>query len=382
MYTTYTERVHTLDVIRGLCLLGILVINVFGFLLPMPYIDLYAWYSGSPFELVAYENIAIYIQGSIYPLFAMLFGYGVAMQYVKATANGTSFYSFAPRRFTILLVIGLLHGILLWWGDILFAYAICAFMLLAFIRLKPVALLISALVINSVWQLYALVFLGYWTYGSVQMDTYVDLQAIEDVVTAYTLGSWGDQLAQRSEDFAFMFQPIVWLTTLLPYMLIGAAASKWRLIERARELKAFWLALAVVTLGVGIYVKSLFVLSDSTYFHYYVQTYIGGPLVAIGYASVIVLVCLLPAMLKMMKPIASIGRMSLSMYIAQSVMMTALSYGASLYGKLDVQTMVLLAIGIYVLQVIVAELYFMKFTQGPLEGIWKRLTYRKIIQRK
>lgn len=179
-----------------------------------------------------------------------------------------------------------------------------------------------------------------------------------------------------------MFQPIMWLTTLLPYMLIGAAASKWRLIERARELKAFWFALAVVTLGVGIYVKSLFVLSDNTYFHYYVQTYIGGPLVAIGYASVIVLVCLLPAMLKIMKPFASIGRMSLSMYIAQSVMMTALSYGASLYGKLDVQTMVLLAIGIYVLQLIVAELYFMKFTQGPLEGIWKRLTYQKIILRK
>lgn len=375
----YNERVHTLDVIRGLCLLGILVINVFGFFLPMPYIDLYAWYDGSPLELIWYENIAIYIHGSIYPLFAMLFGYGVAIQYNKALANGVSFYSFAPRRFVILLVIGLVHGMLIWWGDILFAYAICALVLLAFIRLKPAMLLVVALLLNGIWHVYMLFALGYWPNGHAIMEPYVDITTIEHVVVSYTLGSWTDTLQQRVTDFLFMFQPLMWLTTLLPYMLLGAAASKLRLVERVRELKWLWLLILVVTLGVGIYVKSLFVLQEGTYFQYYAQTFIGGPLVSIGYASIIVLICALPKMMHLCKPLASLGRMSMTMYLLQSVVMTTISYqyGAALYGKLAVNEMVLLAIGFFVVQVIIAELYFMKFSQGPLEALWKRLAYKK-----
>lgn len=373
------ERVQTLDIIRGLCLLGILVINVFGFFLPMPYIDLYAWYRGSPFELVVYENIAIYIQGSIYPLFAMLFGYGVAMQYTKATNSGVSFYSFAPRRFTILLIIGVVHGVVIWWGDILTAYAICAFVLLAFIRFHSKDLLLSALMLNSLWHLYMLFVLGYFVFRDVVMELYIDIEAIEGVVTAYTLGSWSDSFMQRAEDFFYMFQPFMWLTTLLAYMLVGAAASKWRLIERARERKRFWFILMTITLALGIYMKSLFVFGDGTYLQYYVQTFVGGPLVAIGYASVVVLLCTMPFVQRLCKPFASIGRMSMTMYLMQSVVMTTLSYsyGAALYGKLDVYDMLYVALGLYVLQVIIAELYFMKFAQGPIEACWKRLAYKK-----
>lgn len=378
------ERVQTLDIIRGLCLLGILMINVFGFFLPMPYIELSAWYNDSPFELMLYENISIYIQGSIYPLFAMLFGYGVALQYKKATAKGVSFYSFAPRRFTILLIIGVVHGALIWWGDILFAYAVCAFVLLGFIRFRARFLFISALLLNSIWQLYMLFPLGYFAFRDVVMDPYVDIAAIEHVVTAYTLGSWSDTFMQRAQDFLYMFQPFMWLMTLLPYMLIGAAAGKWQLVERARSKKFLWFAMMVVTLGSGIYSKSLFVVGEGTYLQYYVQTFVGGPLLAIGYASALVLLCTMPVVQKLCKPFASIGRLSMTMYLMQSIVLTTLSYqyGAGLYGKLSVQELIYIAVGMYVLQVVVAELYLTKFSQGPIEMIWKKFTYKKIIQQK
>lgn len=377
--TLYEERIHTLDVIRGLCLLGILVVNMFGFFLPLPYIELNAWFEGSPFELVWAQNIAIYVQGSIYPLFAMLFGYGVAIQYRRATQKGLSFYRFAPKRFAILLVIGLLHGLLIWWGDILLAYAVCAFILLAFLRLSPKVILLCALCINALWQLLALIGFGYLVYGNRELSTYIDLAMIEQVVTAYTLGGWNDSFLQRVNDYIFQFQPFMWVTTILAYMLLGVAAAKWRLIERASSLKLGWAIAAVSCLALGIYTKSLFVIDAPTFLNYYIQSFIGGPILAIGYAAFIVWLCTLRHTLTVLRPFATIGRMSMTMYLMQSVVMTILSYqfGFGLYGKMDVPTMVYLAIGVYVAQVIIAELYLSKVKQGPVEFLWKKLSYSK-----
>lgn len=379
--TLQHERVHTLDVIRGLCLLGIIIVNMYGFFLPLPYIELNAWYEGSPFELMWTQNLSIYIQGSIYPLFAMLFGYGVALQYARTSAKGISFYSIAPKRFFILALIGIAHGLLIWWGDILLAYAVCAFILLVFIRWSPVVLLISGLAINGLWQL--LLFAGLTLSGGGQkpLSTYVDLAGIEQVVTAYTLGGWGDAFLQRLADYSYQFQPLMWITTILAYMLLGAAAAKWRLIERASQLRLFWGMMAIVFVAVGIYTKSLFVLQDASFLNYYIQSFVGGPLLAIGYAAVISWLCSFATTLKIAQPFANMGRLSMTMYLMQSVVMTLLSYqfGFGLYGKLDVPTMVYLAIGIYVLQVILAQLYLLKWQQGPIEFMWKRLSYRKYL---
>ena len=98
-----------------------------------------------------------------------------------------------------------------------------------------------------------------------------------------------------------------------------------------------------------------------------------------GYIGVIVLLCLAPIMPKLLSPFAKIGRMSLTMYILQSIIGTCLFYqfGFGWYGKVSVETGVLIAVGIIVVQMIIAEIWLSKWKQGPLETIWRKLTYKQ-----
>ena len=380
------ERIVTLDVLRGFSLLGILLVNMFAFYLPMPHItDLSAWFTDVQ-DIILQQVLDIYVQSSFYPLFSMLFGYGVAMQFMKA--DGVGFYKFAPKRMIVLFVAGFLHAVLIWWGDILMTYAFCGLLLIALIKMRPLFLVICAFVLNGLFH--SLILLGYFAMGIFSApveEASVDIAAIQNAITAYGVGTWGDTFTQRMLDLAVQFQPFMWVSaafTILPYMLVGAAFAKWRLIERAREKIALWLILAVIGLGAGIFLKALPIYTTKTYGLEYVKVYVGGPILALGYMAVVVLLCLIPYARKLFSPIAKVGRMSMTLYIMQSIICTTLFYhwGFSLYGQVDVQMGIIIAVAIYVVQLILAELWLSKFTQGPLELAIKRATYGKILSEK
>lgn len=122
--TMLQERIATLDILRGMSLLGILLVNMYAFYLPMPHIDLGSWFT-TPSDIVWQQNLDIYVQSSFYPLFSMLFGYGLAMQWQKAQSREQNFYGIGLRRLIVLFMFGLVHAVLIWWGDILMMYAFC-----------------------------------------------------------------------------------------------------------------------------------------------------------------------------------------------------------------------------------------------------------------
>lgn len=377
------ERIATLDILRGFSLLGILLVNMFGFYLPMPHIaDLSNWFTSAQ-DIILQQLLDIYVQSSFYPLFSMLFGYGLAMQFIKAKANGTNFYKFAPKRLAILFVIGMLHAVLIWWGDILAMYAFCGVFLLALLRLPAKWLFIIALVVNMLYHGFNIALYSLSGFFNETTDILsVDITSIQNVITAYGVGNWMDTFMQRLDDLAIQMSSSMWISslfTILPYMLIGAALAKWRLIERAKEKQILWVVLAVAGLGVGIYVKSLPIAGAQTFGNEYLQVYIGGPILAIGYIAVVVLLTQLPFMVKLLSPIAKAGRMSLTLYLMQSIVCTTLFYnwGFGLYGKVDVQMGIYIALALFIVQVLFAELWLSKFKQGPLEAVMKRLIYGK-----
>lgn len=381
--TTLQERTHSLDILRGFSLLGILLVNMFAFYLPLPHIlDLGNWFSEAQ-DIIWQQTIDIYVQGSFYPLFSMLFGYGLAMQFIKAQKTGVNFYKFAPKRLIVLLIIGLLHAFFIWWGDILATYAFCGFFLFMFLRFSSRWIVTFALVINFFMHLFIIAIYGLTGMLNTEVEPLaIDIELINSAITAYGIGSWTDAFLQRVKDLSVQMSFGMWLSalfTILPYMLLGAAAAKWRLIERAKELKSLWLTLAVLCLAAGLFIKSAPYLFTRTYLLDYLKVYVGGPILSIGYAAVIILICLIPVSLKVLSPIAKAGRMSLTLYIMQSIICTFLFYnfGFSLYGQVDVQMGVWIALSIYIIQIILAELYFMKFKQGPLEAAVKKITYRK-----
>ncbi|MGA3673587.1 DUF418 domain-containing protein [Lysinibacillus sp. RS5] len=377
--TMLQERIATLDILRGISLLGILLVNMFAFYLPMPYIDLASWFT-TPSDMVWQQNLDIYVQSSFYPLFAMLFGYGLAMQWKKAQSREQNFYTIGLRRLSVLFVFGFLHAVLIWWGDILMTYAFCGIFLLLLLRLHPIWLLSIGIMINSVMQVFMVFIVGFVNFNTA-VDEYLDITSVEQAITAYGTGSWLDAFMQRLTDLSVQAGIGMWfaaLFTVLPYMLIGAAASKWRLVERAKELKWLWLTLAIAGLTIGIFIKSLPIMFTRTYFLDYLKVYIGGPILSVGYIGIIVLLCLLPVVPKLLSPFAKMGRMSLTMYILQSIIGTCLFYqfGFGWYGKVSVATGVLIAVGIIVVQMIVAEIWLAKWKQGPLEALWRKLTYK------
>ncbi|MCP1143793.1 DUF418 domain-containing protein [Lysinibacillus endophyticus] len=386
--TTLNERIDSLDILRGFSLLGILLVNMFAFYLPMPHIlDLNYWFTEA-MDIIWQQNLDIYVQSSFYPLFSMLFGYGLAMQFMKSQETGVNFYKFAPKRLVILLILGLLHAFLIWWGDILATYAVCGFFLLLFIRFSGGWLLTFGLVINGFFHFFILAIYFLTGIASTEVEKpALDIEMINSAITAYGVGSWTDAFTQRLSDLSVQLGFDMWimsLLTILPYMLIGAAFAKWRLIERAKELKIVWIIMAIIFVSVGLFVKSAPYTFTRTYLLDYLKVYVGGPLLSIGYISLIVSICLIPIANKLLKPIAKAGRMSLTLYIMQSIICTILFYnfGFSLYGQVDVQMGTVIAISIYVVQIIFAEIWFIKFRQGPLEMAIKRITYKKILPEK
>lgn len=378
--TQLSERVVALDMMRGFSLLGIFIVNMLAFHSPFYYIDPYTWFQ-VPADKEAFQWIDIVVQGSVYPLFSMLFGYGLAMQYEKTMERGTSFRNLALRRLFVLLGFGIIHAFFIWSGDILITYAISGLLLMWVLRLSWKLLVSIALVLYLIPN-FAFSLLSYLAVKKYPEDSviYAGIQQIEASILAFGSGSWADIFAQRAADWNYANGPFMFaflLVTIFPYMMLGAAASKAKLIQRTAEKKIFWLLLIGLTIAIGTFIKLLPYTQSVNYFTMYVQDIFGGPLQAVAYAGIIALLCQLPLFRKVFSPVAKAGRMSMTTYLTQSIVATTIfySYGFGLYGKVDVMTGTWMAIGIFVIQLIFAELWLSKFNQGPVEALWKRLTY-------
>ncbi|WP_239457140.1 DUF418 domain-containing protein [Planococcus versutus] len=371
------ERVKAIDLMRGFALFGILIVNMLAFHSPFSYIDPYKWFTGNVNESL-YSVIDIFVQASFYPLFALLFGYGLAMQFMRAELKSQAFAPLAIKRLVVLLLFGMVHAFLIWYGDILITYALMGLLLIGMIRLPSSWLIGFGLAIYAIPHLLMLVIM--FIAVAADPNIYVGYMEIESSIQSYQSGSFAEIFSQRLSDWYAsnnIFGLILQAFTILPFLMIGAAAAKWRLIERTAEKRKLWLCLATVPLLIGLALKSTPFLFDTNYAFVYVQDIFGGPLVAIGYAAIIALLAQKSTLQKMLSPIAKVGRMSLTTYITQSVLATLIfySYGLGLYGQVDLLTGTLIAIGIFIFQLIFAELWFEKFSRGPLEVLWRKWTY-------
>ncbi|SDI31599.1 uncharacterized protein SAMN04487975_114118 [Planococcus glaciei] len=377
------ERVYAIDLMRGFALLGILLINMLTFHSPFSYIDPYKWFNGA-WDTEVFSVLDIFVQASFYPLFSMLFGYGLAMQFMKAQKYQRPFMPIAVKRLLILLAFGIIHAFLIWYGDILITYAITGFFLLGFIRLKPAWLLGLAAAIYVIPQIFLLSLM--FVAVSIDPNIYTGMQEVQSSLAAYPSGTFAEIFSQRFDDWMHSNNPASYfylIITILPFLMAGAAAAKMQLIERAAHYRKLWISLAVGGLVLGLLLKSTPLLIDNNYAFQYLQDIFGGPLVAIGYAALIALMAQSLSFRKFLSPLAKAGRMSLTTYIGQSLIATLIfySYGFGLYGQVDVLTGTWIALGIFAIQVIFAELWLSKFGQGPLEYLSRRLTYGRNLEK-
>lgn len=386
--TMIGERIAALDMMRGFALLGIFIANMLFFHTPIIYIDPFTWFQ-VPSDVETYRWISVFIQGTFYPIFAVLFGYGINMQYEKAKRLKSPFAPVLARRMIVLLIFGLIHALLIWAGDILMTYAVMGLLLLLFVRIPAKWLTVVAIALYSLplGAFILLLRLMERLDPNVATDEFVDLHQIEMSISAYAHGSFSEIFAQRFQDWlvigvqsGFMLGFII----VLPLIMLGAALSKWKIIQRAQTLKVPLIIVTIIGCASGIWIKALPFTEGPTLSNQLMQETFGGVLLALGYMALLLLLMQIPFFQVIFRPISKAGRMSLTTYITQSIVGTLIfySYGLGLYGKIDLETGTWIAIGVFVIQVLFAELWLLKCKTGPLEWLWRKLTYGKILLEK
>lgn len=375
------KRISTLDVLRGISLLGIVIVNIISFNAPVLYYNPYEWWKDG--DAAVYKWVEIIFQSSFYPIFAMMFGYGSGILRDRIKEKGLTFSKIYIKRLLFLLLIGLLHAFLIWSGDILANYAIYGMLLMVLLELSGEVLMISGIMLflipNLLFILYILV------NALIDPNTtlmYADIANVNKAFNAYTTGSYWEITKQRVEDWTAVngsSNLFFSVFSILPLMMIGAGASKMKWLQNAKTHKRKWLFLFIVSFIVGIFLKSLPVIIDSNLAFKLVQQSIGGTIFSFAIVAFIVLLMTNRICEKILRPIAAAGRMSLTIYLVQSIVGSLIfyHYGLGLYGGLTLLSCVMIGIFIYIIQVILAEIWFMMFQYGPLEKVWRMVTYGK-----
>ncbi len=213
---TETERIESLDVLRGFAVLGILVMNIQSFsmigaayLNPTAYGDL----TGANYMVWLFSHVLT--DRKFMTLFSMLFGAGIVLMTSRREAGGGRTAGVHYRRMGLLLLVGLLHAYLLWYGDILHAYALCGFIVYLFRRWRPRTLIVVGLLSVAFASALAVFFdwsIQYWPPESLEdmMKSWAPSDAvIAKEVTSYR-GGWVEQLPHRAL-IAVFFQTLIFL---------------------------------------------------------------------------------------------------------------------------------------------------------------------------
>ncbi|WP_423800518.1 DUF418 domain-containing protein [Neobacillus sp. SAB-20_R2A] len=321
------KRIDVLDYLRGFALLGIILVNI-GPLLsaktPAPHsLDASYW-----------RFLYLFIEGRFYTIFTFLFGVGFYIFITRAKAKGMNGYVLFLRRIAILFVFGLIH-VRFHPGEALTVYAICGFLLLPFYKLTKV--------VNLIIGFGLLVIIG--------------ISAIK-------------------------------ILMVVPVMLLGIAAGQFGLFEviskRVKPVAVFTVIMfGLSVIGLLYQYQYAPVLSEGVSFGREPSRFIDlgitiGPIVSAFYAGLVVLLLQIQIIQKLLSPLKSYGRMALTNYLLQTVFIYLAGYTLNLFGRVSYIETLYICLAIYVIQMTVSVIWLRFFQYGPIEWIWRAITYTKL----
>jgi uncharacterized protein len=386
------DRIRQLDVLRGVALLGILVMNMISFGLPGAlYFNPVALGPLEGLDRVAFLFSEVFANEKFMGLFSVLFGAGVVLFTDRIRSKGKPEAAWHYRRNGWLLLFGLAHAYLLWNGDILVTYAICSVWLFLFRGWSVRGLLIAAGVFLGGLMLANLFFgwsMPYWTpeeLDGLRAFWSPDAASVAQEVDAYR-GSWLDQMAQRIPG-AIAIQ-----TALLPFvapratgmMLLGMALYKAGVLtgERDRQwngrLALIGLTLGTLISGFGVWQNELagWTIEYSFFNGGQFRTLGMVPLV-LGYIGAILWLCEGRLSAWMERRLAPVGRMALTNYLTQTLLATTVMYGHGLgwFATMGRAELWLVILPIWGLQIVWSSWWMERFRFGPFEWLWRTATY-------
>ncbi|MEC5423516.1 DUF418 domain-containing protein [Virgibacillus sp. C22-A2] len=376
-----TKRIRVVDGIRGLCLLGILLANMLVFQYGILGREKLESFGISSFDQVWHWLLRIFIEGSFMPIFAFLFGFGMVKLAESLNRRGLRVKWTLARRAIGLLVLGILHAIFIWEGDILAAYALACLFLLLFVNRRKKTVLIWAVLLLCLTSL-----ISYGSFNELkEMETAGIETYIEETTSIYQTGTYGEIINLRLDE-EYMIKAVglsggkVVLIMLLmpiifaPIFLFGMYAAKADWFRNYKDSKQFYLKGASLFIPVGVLFHSLyFILAEQSWTG--IIFTLSGVILPLGY--IFLIAYFYPRLTKLHPYIEAVGKLSLTNYLLHSVICTSIfyGYGFGLFGKIGVFAGVLLSLVIYTVLAVLSEFYLRRWKVGPMERFLRIGTY-------
>lgn len=366
-------RLISMDAMRGFAIFGIFMVNIQFMAMPFEWAA-DAHYSEGP-DVWAWAVTRTLFESNFVAIFSMLFGAGLILQMNSAESKGVSFAPLYLRRLAVLMIMGLLHGTLLFEGDILLLYSAVGLVLFLCRRLKAKKLLIIGCI-----PLFIAVLGAFFLDG---IDMQNSEKEIQEQLRVHTEGTTAELLGHRSIGFAFwMIYSSLWFNwRVLSMLFLGAALFKLGFFE---ERRAGWhkrAALLGLTLGLGMEALTTWaawsdlsgVLSGLTASLHELSS-LG---LALGYMGGIALLVHSNTLSWLTRGVSAVGRASLSNYILQSVVANLLFtfIGLAWFGERTRWELMGIVCVTYTAQILISMIWLRFFQMGPLEWIWRSVTY-------
>ena len=397
------ERISLIDVLRGLALFGIIAANMRGFAGPLTsyFQPNLIWNTRSDFWVQAF--IDTFVQGKFITIFAFLFGVGFVLQFSRAEKRHGRFVRVYIRRLLALILIGALHQLLFWWGDILITYALGGFLLIPFRKRKNKTILIWALALMFVPLLGAS---GFTLYRHLRPQSPAKQEesrkkAVEQrqkreaemwkTVKVYQTGNYLQIFKERLGELKRegRIQPFAVLTTF-PIFLLGLWVWRQGILQdpaahRALLKKALIIGVVfgipmnmAFTWGANLVAGQLQVGPPTPFMIFgFFLAIAGRPMLSMSYACAVALLFLNESWQRRMMPFAAIGRTALSNYLFQTIVGTTIfyGYGGGLFARVHLAWLLVLSVVIYALQAPLSRWWLSRYRFGPTEWIWRSMTY-------
>ncbi len=396
--TDPSDRIVSLDALRGFALLGILVINIWLFALPTVATynpTLYGDFTGVNY--VAWVVSHVFFERKFVTLFTFMFGAGMVLFLESKERKGQPGRKLHVSRTFWLLVIGLGHAYLLWYGDILVFYALSGFIIVWVWQWRPLRqFALGAVLFTIPSLLYLLLGVSYLVLpeeGRLQLEEEL-LSAFgadfspEREIEIYQSG-WLDQVTHRVpilveyHTLGFVSE-LFW--TLGGMMLVGMALYKWGVLSNGRSTRFYKrllvgggsVGLALVLIGVWVREvvawETIPVLTLAFQFNYW-----GAPILSVGYIGGIMLLCRWFRNGIVVQALSAVGRTAFTNYLFQTVVATTIFYGhgLGLFGQVSRIELLGVVVLIWAIQIPASVWWLERFRFGPVEWVWRTLTYRQ-----
>lgn len=378
------DRLMAIDVLRGVAVLGILIMNIQSFGLPeMAYFNP-SVLPGSVADAWVFDLSYVFAESKFMTLFSLLFGTSLALISDLQQRKGGNTRGYLLRRHLWLALFGALHAYLLWPGDVLLIYALCALLIMGLRNWPPARQIILAGVLLTVPVLLILV-----DGGAVDAEAQAKWQPDAAALTheiALMQGTWLTQLELRIEAALEMHLglfPLFLVWRVCALMLLGMALYRLG-ITSAQRSSGFYIRLMLLgfALGLPLTLWGLWLNQQHQWQYAFsasigqLPNYFASLLLAGAYLGLVMWLCQRFAALRLLQWLGNAGRMALTLYLSQTLIATSLFYGHGLgwFGQLSRLELMGVCAAIWLVQLLFANAWLARFQYGPFEGLWRVLS--------